>query len=71
MCCVIVYFQRGSEELMSHSPMVTTNGTGHSPSQIEVNDAKKVGHTSATYILLIYYFSLIVKLAICLCKSCN
>ncbi|WAR22971.1 PTBP1-like protein, partial [Mya arenaria] len=37
-----VYFQRGSEELMSHSPMLTTNGTGHSPSQNEVNDAKKV-----------------------------
>lgn len=40
--CMFVYFQRGSEELMSHSPMVTTNGTGHSPSQNEVNDAKKV-----------------------------
>ncbi|XP_052258288.1 polypyrimidine tract-binding protein 3-like isoform X15 [Dreissena polymorpha] len=34
--------KRGSEELMSHSPMVQTNGTGHSPSQNEVNDAKKV-----------------------------
>jgi len=34
--------KRGSEELMSHSPMVTTNGTGLSPSQHEVNDAKKV-----------------------------
>ncbi|XP_052776192.1 polypyrimidine tract-binding protein 1-like isoform X7 [Mya arenaria] len=34
--------KRGSEELMSHSPMLTTNGTGHSPSQNEVNDAKKV-----------------------------
>lgn len=42
MFVVLVYFQRGSEELMSHSPMVTTNGTGHSPSQNEVNDAKKV-----------------------------
>lgn len=34
--------KRGSDELMSHSPMVTTNGTGLSPSQNEVNDAKKV-----------------------------
>ncbi|KAL4236022.1 Polypyrimidine tract-binding protein 2 [Mactra antiquata] len=34
--------KRGSEELMSHSPMVTTNGTGLSPVQNEVNEAKKV-----------------------------
>ena len=34
--------QRGSEELLSHSPMVT-NGSGMSPTQPDINnDAKKV-----------------------------
>ena len=43
-----LYFQRGSDELMSQSPMVT-NGTGISPGQNEVNDAKKVSHRFARH----------------------
>lgn len=38
---IAVCRKRGSDELMSHSPMVT-NGTGISPGQNEVNDAKKM-----------------------------
>ena len=39
---VFISFQRGSDELLSHSPMVT-NGASMSPTQTEVNnDAKKV-----------------------------
>lgn len=39
---IAVCRKRGSDELMSHSPMVTTNGTGISPGQNEMNDAKKL-----------------------------
>jgi hypothetical protein len=38
---VDVEMKRGSEELLSHSPLVT-NGTGMSPTQSDSNDAKKV-----------------------------
>jgi hypothetical protein len=44
MISLLSLSQRGSDELLSHSPMVTTNGGGSmSPTQTEVNnDAKKV-----------------------------
>ena len=52
--CIFVYFQRGSDELMSQSPMVTTNGTGISPGQNEINDAKKVNKHLMQYTHVLY-----------------
>ena len=56
--CIFVSFQRGSDELMSQSPMVTTNGTGISPGQNEINDAKKVSKHLMQYTHLYHPFQL-------------